>query len=116
MRHIYTTAVEALTADASGRRKFQSVEMIYFHQWWVDPRTTDAQRADARALVAARRLAFAVGGWVMPDEATTDYTDLIETMTAGHEWITAEFGRAAARCTACSMYCRVLSAAFSAAS
>ena len=31
-----------------------------------------------------------------PDEAITDYTDLIETMTVGHEFIADTFGEGAA--------------------
>ena len=41
------------------------------------------------------RLQFAVGGWAMPDEATTDYPDIIETMTTGHQWLLDTFGDAA---------------------
>lgn len=88
VRHIYTTVVEALAADKS--RKFQAVEMIYFHQWWQQ--ASVQQQVSARRLIHNGQLSFAVGGWVMPDEATTDYADLIETMTAGHRFIEAEFG------------------------
>eukprot|EP00750_Incisomonas_marina_P028645 INCI6800.1.p1 GENE.INCI6800.1~~INCI6800.1.p1 ORF type:complete len:1386 (+),score=235.40 INCI6800.1:180-4337(+) len=88
---IYTTAVEALTADP--RRKFQAVEMIYFSKWYDG--ATPTQQAQAQALVANGQLQFAVGGWAMPDEATTDYPDIIETMTTGHQWLLDTFGDAA---------------------
>ena len=83
VKDIYTTAVEALSANPA--RKFQAVEMFYFAKWFTE--ATPAQQAAARKLIANKQLDFAVGGWVMPDEATVDYTDLIETMTLGHQFI-----------------------------
>ena len=68
-----------------------TVEQYYFQRWW----TTDATPSDQAAIqqfVAEGRFEFAVGGWVMPDEAVTDYADLIETMTIGHEFIWNTFG------------------------
>ncbi len=87
----YTTAVAALTADPA--RKFQAVEMIYFSKWY--DAATPTQRAQAQTLVQNGQLQFAVGGWAMPDEATTDYTDVIETMTTGHQWLLDTFGEKA---------------------
>ena len=88
---IYTTAVDALSKDP--RRKFQSVEMIYFSKWYNG--ASAQQQAQAQKLVANGQLQFAVGGWAMPDEATTDYPDLIETMTTGHQWLVDTFGEVA---------------------
>jgi hypothetical protein len=87
----YTTAVAALAANPA--RKFQAVEMIYFSKWY--DAASPAQRAQAQALVQNGQLQFAVGGWAMPDEATTDYTDVIETMTTGHQWLLDTFGEKA---------------------
>ena len=64
--------------------------MHYFHQWWQE--ASPEQREQARTLIANGQMQFAVGGWVMPDEAIVDYTDLIETMTLGHEFIFDTFG------------------------
>lgn len=85
---IYTTAINALDKDS--RRKFQAVEIIYFSQWYDS--TSDEQRKLAHKFVDNGQLQFAVGGWAMPDEATTDYTDIIETMTTGHQWLVDTFG------------------------
>lgn len=90
---MYTTAVEALSANPE--RKFQAVEMVYFRKWYEG--TTDRLRAEAQRLVRNGQIAFAVGGWVMPDEATVDYTDLIETMSLGQEWIYDTFEGARVR-------------------
>jgi len=88
---IYTTAVAALAEDS--RRKFQAVEMIYFSKWY-DGASPEQQQL-AQTLVANGQLQFAVGGWAMPDEATTDYPDIIETMTTGHQWLLDTFGEVA---------------------
>jgi len=69
---------------------WQAVEMIYFHKWWQE--ASKSQRQAARRVIKSGQLNFAVGGWVMPDEATTDYPDLIETMTAGHQFLDQTFG------------------------
>lgn len=67
-----------------------TVEQAYFYMWWQD--ATAQQKQDAHTLVKRGQLEFVVGGWVMPDEATTDYASLIETMTIGHEFIYDTFG------------------------
>lgn len=85
---MYTTVVEALNARPA--RKFQVVEIVYFKQWF-EKVADDQQRKLARRLVAAGQLSFAVGGWVMPDEATTDLPDLVETMSQGQQWIYETF-------------------------
>ena len=69
--------------------------MVYFKQWY--DAATSHQRQQAQRLVSAGQITFSVGGWVMPDEATTDYPDLIETMSLGHQWIFETFKGARAR-------------------
>ena len=87
---MYTTVVAALVANE--KRKFQAVEMVYFKQWY-ETVATPTMRAQAHGLVASDQLSFAVGGWVMPDEATTDLADLVETMSLGQRWIYETFNK-----------------------
>ena len=54
-----------------------------------------SQQSEARRLVGNGQIEIAVGGWVMPDEATVDYPDLINTMSIGHEWVVSTFGEKA---------------------
>ena len=64
--------------------------LAYFSRWW--DQASALQRSQVRKFIAQGRFEFAVGGWVMPDEATTDYWSVIETMTLGHEFIYNTFG------------------------
>lgn len=90
MKAILDTTVAALK-DAKWRR-FIWVEIYYFHKWWVDPRTTDSQRADVRALIKAKQWEFVMGGWVMPDEATTTWSAVSDQLTEGHLFLNRTFG------------------------
>lgn len=92
VKSIYTSAVRALSLeeDPLQRRTFQSVEIAYFSRWWED--ATEVERDAVRSYLKAGRWEFAVGGWVMPDEAVTDYASLIVAMTEGHEWLNTTLG------------------------
>eukprot|EP00466_Bigelowiella_natans_P018245 jgi/Bigna1/78050/fgenesh1_pg.52_\ len=83
VRPMYTTVVASLVKNPA--RKFQVVEVVYFRKWYE--MATSEQQQNAHKLVKTGQLNFAVGGWVMPDEATVDYPDLINTMSLGHEWL-----------------------------
>jgi len=45
-----------------------------------------------RDLVANRRFEFINGGWCMNDEASTEYSSIIEQMSEGHDFLMREFG------------------------
>lgn len=61
--------------------RFTFSETAYFWRWWKEQRA--ATRATFRSLVAEGRIQFAGGGWVQPDEATTDYLQLLDLYTWG---------------------------------
>lgn len=56
-----------------------------------------AGREDLSALVAEKRLEFAGGGWVQPDEAITRFEDLVDQQTLGHLWLTSVLNHAPIR-------------------
>lgn len=68
------------------------VEMYYFHKWWTDTRTTDAERANLRQLIARGQWEFVEGGWVMPDEANPTYSAIADELTEGHIFLNETFG------------------------
>ncbi|CAG9577073.1 unnamed protein product [Danaus chrysippus] len=76
---IYHSVLSELLHDK--RRKFTFSETAYFWRWWKEQRGTT--RATFRSLVAEGRIQFAGGGWVQPDEATTDYLQLLDLYTWG---------------------------------
>jgi hypothetical protein len=64
------------------------VEMAFFSRWWREQ--DDAMRATVKDIVAAGRLEFIGGGWVMHDEATPYYEDKIDNMAVGHQFLKEE--------------------------
>ena len=91
VQYILDSAVAALLANPA--RRFIYVEQAFFSRWWQYQ--SDAMKQDVRRLVAERRLEFVSGGWVMHDEATTHYIDMIDQTTLGHLFILEQFGEAA---------------------
>jgi lysosomal alpha-mannosidase len=90
VRNILATTIEALKMNPA--RKFMYVEMYYFHKWWTDGRTTESQRNDLRTLLASGQWEFVMGGWVMPDEATTTYSAVLDQLVEGHVFLNKTFG------------------------
>ncbi|OAF69774.1 hypothetical protein A3Q56_02473 [Intoshia linei] len=70
--------------------KFIYSEMAFFTKWWNEQ--TSLTKENVKKLVKQRRLQFVGGGYVMNDEATTYYSDIIDQMTLGHEFIKNTFG------------------------
>ncbi|KAF8561841.1 hypothetical protein P879_10958 [Paragonimus westermani] len=85
---IISSTVAALMSNSSYR--FTYVEMAYFHKWWNEQST--AMQAKVNELVQSGRLQFALGGWVMADEATVYYGDEIDQLTIGRDFLKRLFG------------------------
>ena len=88
VRYILDTVVAALKVNKN--RKFNFVEQAFFQRWWYEQ--NDKTKEDVRQLVKEGRLEFNIGGWSMPDEATTHYEDVINEMTLGAKFLYDEFG------------------------
>ncbi|XP_052766949.1 alpha-mannosidase 2-like isoform X2 [Mya arenaria] len=65
-------------------------EIVFFSRWWDEK--TDLIRLQVKDLVKEGRLEFVLGGWVMPDEASTSYTSVIDQLTEGHQWLLDNLG------------------------
>ncbi|KAF7252220.1 hypothetical protein EG68_08263, partial [Paragonimus skrjabini miyazakii] len=85
---IISSTVAALLSNSTYR--FTYVEMAYFHKWWNEQST--AIQAQVHELVQSGRLQFALGGWVMADEATVYYGDEIDQLTKGRDLLKRLFG------------------------
>ena len=83
-----STIVESLLRDS--RRTFSFVEMKYFSMWWDEQ--TELMKQNVRGLVNRGQLELVNGGWSMHDEACPTYSDFIENMMLGHDFILKEFG------------------------
>lgn len=71
--------MQALQLDRS--RKFTYVETGFFERWWREQE--ESTKSIVRQLVKEERLQFVGGGWVMNDEATCLYEDIIDQMALG---------------------------------
>ena len=82
-RQILTNMVEKLGVDP--RRKFIWAEVSYFAMWWTEQPLEIQQKV--KALVTNGQLEIVTGGWVMNDEANSNYYAIIEQLVLGHEWL-----------------------------
>jgi lysosomal alpha-mannosidase len=88
VRTILSSVVGALLSDS--RRRFVFAEVAFFKTWWGQ-QTLELQEK-FRGLVASGQFEFVGGGWSSPDEACTEYWELLETYTLGHDFLSDEFG------------------------
>ncbi|XP_023340187.1 alpha-mannosidase 2 isoform X2 [Eurytemora carolleeae] len=64
--------------------KFIWAEISYLSLWWAEQ--NPEVRSTVHRLLEEERLEIVTGGWVMPDEASTHYTAMLEQLIHGHEW------------------------------
>jgi lysosomal alpha-mannosidase len=88
VQYILENVISELQVDP--KRRFIYVEIAFFARWWQ--RQTDAKKAIVRRLVENRQFEFINGGASMNDEGATHYTDTIDQMTWGHQFLLHEFG------------------------
>lgn len=69
---------------------FQWAEVIFLERWWRD--ISDDVKQRVRILVQDGRLEIVSGGWVMPDEAITHYSPVIDQLIEGHQWLWENLG------------------------
>jgi alpha-mannosidase II len=81
---ILNTIVNALSEQPA--RKFIWAEISYLSMWWTQA-TQDMRLKMKRLIVDTKQLEIVTGGWVMTDEANSNYYSIIEQMVLGHEWL-----------------------------
>lgn len=82
-KHILTNMVNKLTEHPD--LAFVWAETIYFAMWWNE--LEDAVKVHVRRLVRRGQLEIALGGWVMPDEASSHYVSVVDQLVEGHQWL-----------------------------
>lgn len=60
-------------------------ETVLLSMWWNE--LEDDVKAQVRRLVRRGQLEIVLGGWVMPDEASTHYISVIDQLLEGHQWV-----------------------------
>ncbi|WAR28010.1 MA2A2-like protein [Mya arenaria] len=64
---------------------FQWAETVFLERWFRD--INDEAKNKVRDLVKSGRLEIVLGGWVMPDEASTHYASVVDQLIEGHTWL-----------------------------
>ncbi|XP_022090706.1 alpha-mannosidase 2-like [Acanthaster planci] len=72
------------------KMRFIWAEISYFSMWWE--RTSQQSRDITKRLLEEGRLEIVTGGWVMTDEANSNYFAMVDQLIEGHEWIEAFLG------------------------
>ncbi|CDW82808.1 lysosomal alpha-mannosidase [Stylonychia lemnae] len=88
VKQIITSVLESL--EKNKYRKFNQAEIYFFKRWWDEQDQTTKERM--RQLVKDGRFSFVNGGWVASDEACPLFTDLLQNIKTGHEFLKQEFG------------------------
>ena len=87
-RHTLTHLVSKL--DEYRDFTFQWVETVFLERWWRD--IDDETKKKVRDQVLRGQFEIALGGWVMPDEASTHYVSVIDQLLEGHQWLIEHLG------------------------
>jgi len=83
-KHILDTVVNSLSQKET--RKFIWAETSYLSLWWAQA-SDEMKKKMRRLIIETKQLEIVTGGWVMTDEANTNYYAMIEQMVEGHEWL-----------------------------
>ena len=65
-------------------------DIAFFRRYYRDV-ADENERVKIKELVQSGQLEIVHGGLVSPDEATTNYADILRNFEAGHDWLKAEF-------------------------
>jgi len=85
---ILTNVMNALAQNE--KRKFVWAEISFFSKWYdVQPQTV---RQQVERFIDSGQLEFVEGGWVQPDEANSNFDNLVYQMTEGHDYLLKMFG------------------------
>lgn len=82
-KHIFVNMVNKLTEHPD--LTFVWAETIYFAMWWNE--LEDAVKVHVRRLIRRGQLEIVLGGWVMPDEASSHYVSVVDQLVEGHQWL-----------------------------
>ena len=66
-------------------------DLAFFKRYYSEL-PSDTDRAEIKKLFENGQLEFVQGGLVSPDEATTNYADVLVNYEAGHDFLRDEFG------------------------
>ena len=85
---IFNTVLRELTSDP--KKTFVINEIYYFKIWYS--RLTLSQKRNMQKLVESKRVEFVSGSYVVNDEATPLYYNIMDQIRIGHQFLLEEFG------------------------
>jgi len=90
VQYIFDSVVAALAEDES--RRYSFCEISFFARWWNEQTGEAGEKikAQVRAMVKNKQVAFLNGGWVMHDEAASHFVSMIDQTTLGHEFLKSQ--------------------------
>ena len=88
VKNIITNVVESLRTHPE--RTYSQVEVSYFKKWWEES-ATEEERQVVRFMITEGRFTFLNGGFVMADEACSNYQDLIDNERVGLQFLKETF-------------------------
>uniref|UniRef100_A0A0K0D9M0 Alpha-mann_mid domain-containing protein n=1 Tax=Angiostrongylus cantonensis TaxID=6313 RepID=A0A0K0D9M0_ANGCA len=88
-RKILDGMVKHLSSPTEDMR-FIYAEISFFELWWRDQ--NESTKSKVRELLASGKFEIVTGGWVMTDEANSQYFSIIAELFEGHEWIRNHIG------------------------
>jgi alpha-mannosidase II len=89
-KYILDTIVNSLSENTF--RKFVWAETSYLSLWWAQS-SDEMKKKIRRLILETKQLEIVTGGWVMTDEANSNYYAMIEQMIEGHEWLRANIDK-----------------------
>lgn len=69
---------------------FQWAETVFLARWFQD--LNSIGKENVRKLIQNGQLEIVLGGWVMPDEASTHYVAVVDQLIEGHQWLIENLG------------------------
>ncbi|XP_059140338.1 alpha-mannosidase 2x-like [Physella acuta] len=87
-RNILNNMVNKLTQYPN--MTFIWTEIVFFSMWWNE--LDDSVKVHVKRLIRRGQLEMTLGGWVMPDEASTHYVAVIDQLVEGHQWLWENLG------------------------
>ena len=64
----------------------------YFFRRWYETELNAEWQDRVKAMIQSGQVEIVEGGIVQPDEATTNYKDVLRNFEAGHDWLMEIFG------------------------
>ncbi|XP_045199529.2 alpha-mannosidase 2-like [Mercenaria mercenaria] len=69
---------------------FQWAETVFLARWFED--LDENGKETVKRLINNGQLEVVLGGWVMPDEASTNYVAVVDQLIEGHQWLLEHLG------------------------